>query len=203
MAFRVIYKQQNTPGNPGVFIYVNPTDIEFLGRGKIPETLPKGIKKLISEERKGLLNKIYKLVNNLLGLSSFYNNIYENAKGTQLNNSEPKWNYKKLPGSGEFRIQKENMIKELNIFLEGLAVIVIDDIMKDSLHEFFFEKKSISQYNDDYSDILYELEDNIVNLLYAYSHSLKDQEGGSRRRSTQRKRTPRRRKVVQTRKKRY
>lgn len=199
MAFRVISKQQNTPGKPGVYIYVDPTNVEFVGRGKIAKTLPQDIKKLIDEERKRLLNKIYKLVNNLLGLSSFYNNIYENAKGTQLNNSEPQRAYKTLHGSGEFRTQKEHMLEKLNIFLKGLGMIIIDDIMNESLHNFFIEKKSISDYNDDYDDLLDELKYNIINLLYDYCQGLKDQEGGS----TQRKRTPRRRKVVQTRKKRY
>lgn len=179
MSFRVIYKQQNTPGNPGVYIYVNPKNIEFSGRGHILGKLDRHRREMINKAREGLLTHIFTLVDNFVSA------------------------YKNSPDSSEFNIEGEKaiLIEKLKIFLYNAGIIVIDKYFHEWLHDKFMTL--IAKADDTYSGIIYDLEYDIVNLLYAYSHSLKNQEGGFRKRSTQRKRTPRTRKVVQTRKKRY
>ena len=117
--------------------------------------------------------------------------------------------YKTRSASSKFNIKGETkkLIESLKIFLDNASIIVIDDEFDSLLHAkidgLIRDTYHDDTYEDIYDDILSRLEHNIVDFLYAYSRSLKNQGGGSRRRSTQRKRTLRRRKVVQTRKKRY
>lgn len=181
MEFKIIYKKRNTPGNPGVYIYLDPKNGGLSGKRQEQEILREGMRELINDERKSLLEEIFTLIDN-----------FDLA-------------YKTRSASRKFNIKEQtaNLIRNLKIFLDTASIIVIDEEFYSLLHEKIFIPMSEAGYDDTYSRILYDLEDKIIKYLYAYSHSLKNQEGGSRRRSTQRKRTPRTRKVVQTRKKRY
>ena len=185
MEFKVIYKKRNTPGNPGVYIYLDPKNGGLSGKRQEQEILREGMRKLINDERESLLQHIFTLVDN-------FNLAYKTRSASS------KFNIKE---------QTKNFIGNLKIFLDSASIIVIDEefdsllhgkidgLIRDSYHD--------GTYEDRYDDILSKLYRHIVDFLYAYSDSLKNQEGGFRRRSTQRKRTPRTRKVVQTRKKRY
>ena len=194
MEFKVIYKKRNTPGNPGVYIYLDPTNNGLSKNdglsnndrlsGKI-QKLREDMSELINYERKYLLEEIFNLVDELVLA------------------------YKTRSAYRKFSIKKETkkLIGNLKILLDNASIIVIDDEFDTLLHSkidgLIRDTYHDGTYEDIYDDILSRLEYNIVDFLYAYSRSLKNQGGGSRRRSTQRKRTPRRRKVVQTRKKRY
>ena len=179
MEFKVIYKERNKPGNPGVYIYLDPTNGGLSGKRQEQEILREGMRELIYDARKSLLEEIFTLVDNFVLA------------------------YKTRPASSKFNIQKQtkNLIGDLKIFLDSGSIIVIDKEFDRLLHDKIMIL--IDKADDTYSRIIYDLENNIINFLYNYSYSLKNQEGGFRKRSTQRKRTPRTRKVVQTRKKRY
>jgi hypothetical protein len=179
MEFKVIYKKRNTPGNPGVYIYLDPTNGGLSGKRQEQEILREGMRELINDERKSLLEEIFTLIDN-----------FDLA-------------YKTRSASRKFNIKEQtaNLIRDLKIFLDKASIIVIDKKFDELLHDKFMTL--IAKADDTYSRIIYDLENNIINFLYDYSYSLKNQEGGFRKRSTQRKRTPRTRKVVQTRKKRY
>jgi hypothetical protein len=182
MEFKVIYKKRNTPGNPGVYIYLDPTNGGLSGKRQEQQILREDMHKLIYDARKSLLEEIFTLVDN-----------FDLA-------------YTTLSGSGKFSIKKQtkNLIGDLKIFLDSGSIIVIDKKFDELLHDKIMTLIGKAGYdNHTYSRIIYDLENNIINFLYDYSYSLKNQEGGFRKRSTQRKRTPRTRKVVQTRKKRY